>query len=212
MYRYFLTPLLFIYFIQIEYTKLTHPQRAYSPSLLRYRVMQCSTDSSLPVETKGRKKADKKSMVDNLVPREPRSRASLMCCIANKDWLKLRNKGLSTLTLQLNLFFLLFHLLALTLRQLLSRDWFFIWGAACCSFTVFYALHHQNPVVLHLFSPLTFKETERSRRKERKWMTCSALLFFSIILHRPFTCLGSGRFLKCFWKKSLMLPMSAFIW
>ncbi len=82
-----------IYFIQTEYTKLTHPQWAYSPSLLRYIVMQRSTDSSLAVETKGRKKADKKSMVDNLVPREPRSRASLMCCIANKDWLKLRNKG-----------------------------------------------------------------------------------------------------------------------
>lgn len=65
---------------------------------LRYRGMQRSTDSSLPVETKGRKKADKKSMVDNLVPREPRSRASLMCCIANKDWEKLRNAGHATVS------------------------------------------------------------------------------------------------------------------
>lgn len=71
---------------QPESDELTRPQRAPRSHLsLQYRGTQRSGDFSSPVETKGRKKSDKKSMVDNLVPGETRSTASLMCCIANRD-------------------------------------------------------------------------------------------------------------------------------
>lgn len=69
-----------------ESDELTRPQRALRSHLsLQYRGTQRSADFSSPLETKGRKKSDKKSMVDNLVPGETRSTAGLMCCIANGD-------------------------------------------------------------------------------------------------------------------------------